>query len=395
MVFVDKGTAMKKAFLHGISYDHTNRGVQALSYGSIDFILEKVDPDVTEIVTPIYYYRKKNKKTILIPHSKVAVKIKYFWFLDILISLIALRVLGNRAFLRVLPFAKELSDTEYIFNISGGDSFSDIYGLEQFSSLAIPSILAVFIRKKLILLPQTIGPFAGRYITNVANYILRGASRIYIRDDKFIPELEKMRLPYLRELDVSFYLHPQPVHDFTVDANSVGINVSGLAYYNKYKDLTGRFPLYKELIIKLIEIFQAKNKNVYLLPHTYDYSCPEVGSDDLSASKEIFDILAKKNNVVIVDRDLNAAQLKYLISQFDFFIGTRMHACFAAIFTETPVFGLAYSYKFAGSFDKCGLPSSYESVLDLDQQRLQGIADKISFMHDQLYLSEESALRGK
>lgn len=38
-----------------------------------------------------------------------------------------------------------------------------------------------------------------------------------------------------------------------------------------------------------------------------------------------------------------------------FFIGTRMHANFAAIYTGVPLFGLAYSYKFEGAFNANGL----------------------------------------
>ena len=46
-----------------------------------------------------------------------------------------------------------------------------------------------------------------------------------------------------------------------------------------------------------------------------------------------------------------------------FFIGTRMHANFAAIYTGVPVFGLAYSYKFAGAFDANNLNGKEQTAM--------------------------------
>lgn len=90
---------------------------------------------------------------------------------------------------------------------------------------------------------------------------------------------------------------------------------------------------------------------------------PETFNDDMESSKEFYNSLENKNNVYLVDKDLISPQLKYLISQMDFFIGTRMHANFAAIFTGTPVFGLAYSYKFKGAFENNGI---YNRTIDIN-----------------------------
>lgn len=46
-----------------------------------------------------------------------------------------------------------------------------------------------------------------------------------------------------------------------------------------------------------------------------------------------------------------------------FFIGARMHANFAAIYTGVPVFGTAYSYKFQGAFDANGLNGEFQTAM--------------------------------
>lgn len=377
---------MARVFLFGGIYfegpNSSNRGCQALSYSSIDFIRLKLDREVSEIIVPRYYYRRKGRKNITVKDTTVKTTIKFFWLFDIFLSIIVYRMFPKSRVLKLLPFAKELSRTKYICNISGGDSFSDIYGFRQFFLLAIPSIISVFLKIKLVLLPQTIGVFKKQSNRRIANYILKSAFKIYVRDDEFVPELKRMKLNYVKETDVSFYLKPQPVKGVEIANDSVGINISGLAYYNSFKDLTGKFDNYKELIIEIIENFQSLNKKIYLIPHTYNFGSPETNSDDLSASIEILQFLKKQNDVEVINYDLTAVQLKYLISCFDFLIGSRMHACFAAIFTGTPAFGLAYSYKFSGSFEKYGLKSCYASVLNLDKKHIPQIIKKINGVYN-------------
>ena len=53
-----------------------------------------------------------------------------------------------------------------------------------------------------------------------------------------------------------------------------------------------------------------------------------------------------------------------------FFIGTRMHANYAAIFTETPVFGLAYSYKFKGAFESNGIHNRTYTINNLKESQI-------------------------
>ena len=46
--------------------------------------------------------------------------------------------------------------------------------------------------------------------------------------------------------------------------------------------------------------------------------------------------------------------MKGVIGQCDFFIGSRMHACIAALSQGVPCVGVAYSMKFAGVFESVG-----------------------------------------
>lgn len=61
-----------------------------------------------------------------------------------------------------------------------------------------------------------------------------------------------------------------------------------------------------------------------------------------------------------------------------FFCGTRMHANFAAIYTNVPVFGLAYSYKYAGAFEANGLSADQTYLINnFDEFKIDVVIKKM------------------
>ena len=96
--------------------------------------------------------------------------------------------------------------------------------------------------------------------------------------------------------------------------------------------------------------------------------------------------LQDKKNVIVVDRDLISPQVKYVISKMSFFIGARMHANFAAIYTNVPVFGTAYSYKFEGAFDANGLNGKEQTAMinNITVAEIPSIISKISNFYNKV-----------
>jgi polysaccharide pyruvyl transferase WcaK-like protein len=111
----------------------------------------------------------------------------------------------------------------------------------------------------------------------------------------------------------------------------------------------------------------------------------------MEASQMFYGNLMDKTNVHFIDNDLISPQVKYLISKMDFFVGTRMHANYAAIFTNTPVFGLAYSYKFKGAFERNGIYNRiYEinNMLESDVEKVVSLIEK-AYTEDVKYKNNE------
>jgi len=172
-------------------------------------------------------------------------------------------------------------------------------------------------------------------------------------------------------------MKPEP-WDIDIKPNSIGINVSGLAYSNKFLDLAGQFTVYPELMTKLVQYFQKKGKTIYLIPHAYGYNNPEWNNDDMISSREFYNSLEDKTNIVLIDKDLLSPQIKYAISKMSFFIGSRMHANFAAIFTHVPVFGLAYSFKFQGAFENNGIYNRTAMINNITSTDIPEIINQIN-----------------
>ena len=84
----------------------------------------------------------------------------------ILIALAVLaRLLGRRvgaSLVRRNRWLNEIASADRAFAVSGGDSFSDIYGLGRLLYVSLPQVLVLLLGRRLVLLPQTIGPFRGR-----------------------------------------------------------------------------------------------------------------------------------------------------------------------------------------------------------------------------------------
>ena len=200
---------------------------------------------------------------------------------------------------------------------------------------------------------------------------------MYVRDNMFESELKRMEVPFEVTKDLSYYMEPEKF-DIEIQHKAVGLNVSGLCYSNKFRDLSGCFDYYPQLIMHIINYFQNRDIPLYLISHSYNYKNPEYANDDMQASREVYEELKDKTNVYFIDRDLTSPQTKYVISQFKFFVGTRMHANFAAIFTKTPVFGLAYSYKYEGAFDYLGLKGNYANIFKIAETDIYNIVSQIN-----------------
>lgn len=368
---------MKYFIIGDFDIRSNNRGTAALGYGAIEFLLQNgYIKEGYQIIKYNFYrnpFRKRNKdkeEILDIFGVNWTLKTINVFFLEKILLKYNLHFFKSK-------FKDTIKNTELVAAINGGDGLTDIYGDYMLYARLREILLAIDFHIPYIILPQTIGPFQKEINKKNIIKVLRGAKKVFVRDHNFDGELDQNQIPFENTNDLSFFMKPMP---FPIDVKhpAVGINLSGLAYSNKFGNLVGQFVCYPSLIESLICNFREKGINVYIIPHSYNVLTPEENNDDMLSSREFYNNLSDKTGVNFIDMDLISPQIKYLISQMDYFVGTRMHANFAAIFTNTLVFGLAYSYKFEGAFAVNGLKDSTYMINNMKEEDIPSLIDKIN-----------------
>ena len=356
---------LNKTILLGASLESDNRGVNALAIGALTILQNSYGEIQPEIIT-LGVEEKTITKEVWINNENLTVKIHYFNS-----KTLYLLVLSRNFTSSTKKLYEIISNGDHFYDINEGDSFSDIYGFKRILRHFIDSYLILKFKKKLTFLPQTVGPFSTRLGKIMSTYILRRLDTLYVRDDKFINRLEELKIPYTKAIDMAVFMSPKPVNNITVPENTIGLNINGLMYFNSYKSMEGN------LIDRIINLFLDKGNSIMLVPHTYNHLDPN-REDDLSAIKHLIEEKYKQENKIFhLDSDYTAQEIKYLISKTIFFMGSRMHSCIGALSQSTPTVGLAYSYKFSGTFSMFGCSDHVIDLAGIQDKDLDTIIEEI------------------
>lgn len=249
---------------------------------------------------------------------------------------------------------KIFADCNVVFNLCAGDGFTDIYGFGRVLSESYMTILGHAKGARVIMSPQTIGPFRTTMTRTIAKRALACCDKIFSRDELSTAFCEELGYADRTQevIDVAFVL-PFEKQEQSHDKTNIGLNVSGLLYHGGY-DYNNYFGLsfsYKEYVQRLIEQLLAANYAVHLIAHvvTKDGSI----EDDFVVCSELAD---KYPDVILMPRKESPIDVKSYISGMDVFIGGRMHSTIGAFSAGVPVIPVAYSRKFNGLFNTLEYP---------------------------------------
>jgi polysaccharide pyruvyl transferase WcaK-like protein len=368
----------------GATLETTNMGVGALAAGAIRCLLHAY-PQAD--ISFLDYAMARSVQTIELNGNKVSIPVINMRFskrLHLPNNIAVLLLIAGM--LKMIPSKKlrqwiisqngylnEIHQMDVFASIAGGDSFSDISGIER---------------------PQTIGPFRGGFAKSVARYILNRAERVYSRDDRGLEELKALvgrgraATKFWFCYDVGFVLDPiLPAHIDLIGLRSmiectkplVGLNISGLLFMGGYtrNNMFGLRVEYQKLVDDLIEYLTVKKgASVVLVPHVF-----EGGPDseaDTSACERVYEKLKHKypGRLGFLRGRYNQNQIKYIIGKCDFFIGARMHACIAAVSQCVPAVCLAYSDKFIGVMESIGVASIVADIRRLTASEVLKVVEQ-------------------
>ncbi len=292
---------------------------------------------------------------------------------------------------KIHPLLDEIRSADLCLALAGGDSFSDIYGMRRLLYVSLPQFLVVALGRRLVLLPQTIGPFERGSAKMIARWVMKKASQVYARDSKSLSLAEELsrgagQAPKLSQ-DMAFALVPQPLEGGFPELKNrrdssrplVGLNVSGLLYGGGYtgQNEFGISADYHALMERVIRYFiDGENCDVLLITHVTGAE-----ENDTDACR----VLAKKmepglpgGSLIVASPDYDHRQIKSLIGHCEFMLGSRMHATIAALSQGVPAVGLAYSRKFIGVYETINAAAL---VVDLRSKPLEQVMIEIKKLY--------------
>jgi colanic acid/amylovoran biosynthesis protein len=375
---------MFKVCLMGASFDTGNQGVSALAASLVELI-SGIRPDAR--ISFFIGARSSDKREIeisgrkiqyeilnhrLSPRSAIKEHLFFIFMMACLQRIVPFKSIKERI-VREVPALQGIKEADFVGDIRGGDSFSDIYGLRRTILGSLPSAIAIILGKRLFLLPQTYGPYRSWVAKKLSRWILRNATCVLSRDREGVESVKAILKTPAGNNDIQFCpdvafgmaakVPPKLTITPSISAVSdeeilIGLNINGLLFNGGYTrdNMFGLCFDYCEFVKQLSEeILEKTSAHLMLIPHTFAHD-GHIESDP-QACNSVFKSLKTRyeGRIHLVEGCYDQFEIKSIIGECQFFIGSRMHACIGAISQGIPTVGIAYSDKFKGVFESVGL----------------------------------------
>lgn len=239
--------------------------------------------------------------------------------------------------------------------VIGGDNITLDYGLVSLAWHVRFAQHAKRMGKPVMVWGASIGPFGSDPLAErLAVDFLKGMDHVTVRETISQQYLESVGVKRNVSLvaDGAFVMSPEPVDMAAYwpkagAAGVLGFNISPLI--QKFRPAgEAREVLQREVADFLREVLARTDAGILLLPHVDPLDGSSENSDT-HYMKEIRQMLGEQEGrLTLAPATLNAAQLKYVLAQCQYFIGARTHATIGALSSYVPTISIAYSIKAKG-----------------------------------------------
>lgn len=427
---------MKKAIIIPSNTD-LNRGDQALVWESIRLVEEIYDKDVKcilmgdldtkdstlqnrqteklgyKIIDTILKHpgRKfKNKKEDSKSYSKLTL---LQWGIQAVIDYCNTRlILSNNPIIRKAGILflnnkqketiNEIKSADSIFVKGGGfiHSYGSITDIFFIYYLTYHIRLAESFGKKVIMLPNSIGPLKNKIARKIAFKVLKNCSLITVRETISKQYLDSFSINSELFPDLGFFLEPSQAdmtnylikHNIPLNKKKVIITLRPYRFQG-FHNPTKLFDNYINGVNQLVRFLTHNNYHVTFMAHTLGPSSHE---NDSLAIKEVLvrlDDKTMQSVTFIEDINLTCKEVEKIYSYYDYMIGTRFHSVIFALNVNVPSIAIAYGgNKGKGIMNVLG-NSDYSIDMDkIENNSLINIFKKLE-INKQNYLSSLKSSR--
>ena len=257
--------------------------------------------------------------------------------------------------------------------------------------------LAACLRKRIIMLPQSIGPIKGKLQFYLASRIFTKVDLIMVREmlsKKYLDEKFRISRPIVFVPDLAFGL---PIVDAKIAAtgNSVDyqikIGVSIIDRGAQTRSFSNQQE-YEDSLINLIEKLLGARADIciYLFSQCFG---PGIDHDDRIIVERIYSRLKNHQKRVFLLGDFkDALEIKAAYKCMDLVIGTRMHTGILAISEFIPAIMIGYQPKTFGVMGVLGLEQYCMDIESINVPELFAVVMKIIEERPNIILKLRAAL---
>lgn len=239
-----------------------------------------------------------------------------------------------------------IMSADYFIDISGY-SLSTVWGKNEID-FYLSWIKAIYMNNnncKIILLPQSFGPFDETVDKNIIKNVLSKCNKIYARETSGIDILHSLELKNISFCYDSVLIEKKYKPEYVLKnydkyiCDDIGIydNAIGIVPNARLFDVGGfdtavLFNMYVSIISILISRYQ-----VLLIPHA---------GEDMAICKKLKSLFNSNENVIFIDKVLNSFIFEKLAGKMRFIVASRYHSIVHAYRQGTPAIIIGWSDKY-------------------------------------------------
>lgn len=292
---------------------------------------------------------------------------------------------------------RSMLDSSVVVDVAG-ISFADGRGFAIVVYNALMTGVPLLLGVPTVKAAQALGPFQSIPNKWLAPLVLRRVKTVCARGARTREHLDSLRgVNAVDVADLAFSLDeaaglPSAVSTALSSLDSNFIVVMPSAVVKGIFESTGGN--YVSAMASLVSEIRSKTgRSVVIAPHSYRAGLPEGRMNDGPVCREVAEACAGDSQVLGLDSDLTAGELRHLVALGSVLVTSRFHAMISGLATSTPTVVVGWSHKYKEVLDDFGLSS-----LGLDSSALNnpsetaGVVARVLSTRDELSQQITAAL---
>lgn len=256
---------------------------------------------------------------------------------------------------------KSMLDASVVVDVAG-ISFADGRGFAIVFYNALMTGVPLLLGVPVVKAAQALGPFQTLPNKWLAPLILRRVKTVCARGVRTRQHLDSLGgVNTVDVADLAFSLDeatsfPDAVSAAldTIDKNFIVVMPSAVVR-GIYESTGGN---YVSAMAALVASIRHKTgRSIVIAPHSYRAGLPEGRMNDGPVCREVAEACSGDSQVVGLDFDLTAGELRHLVAHSSVLVTSRFHAMISGLATSTPTVVIGWSHKYKEVLDDFGLSS--------------------------------------